>query len=389
MELPIKKIRQLILLLLACLLILPSEYVNGATYIMDYKFCRSVMNSSPFDPIDIKSNFSRADVVVISWVKLGTVTSPGTAYWEWISPDGEKEYTYNVFVRDPRTTEWKYWSWYVVQCPYASATLKPGTWKVKFYFAGKLQFEDEFTVYLDPESLQQILIKIEIHPDTVSKQIDLTKFQFDWIAGTTFTSTLPTEINMGENHRFILNTSSNIDPQSGNISIIPYADLVIPIQYEEQYKLLVYSDLGIVNGSGWYARDTFADYSLKREEHENTSILYNERTIFTGWSGDINETEMYGQILMDEPKVLKTNWITEKTLNPQIIPIIIVGIVLVTVPITVKLSKHRRRRSDYVKEKRYGHYLENLDKLKNIGRISEDVYLKLKHEYENRLKRSN
>jgi len=75
--------------------------------------------------------------------------------------------------------------------------------------------------------------------------------------------------------------------------------------FRKQYYLKVKSDIGNVEGEGWYD-----DGSLAKVSVLNTIISGNtgERFIFMGWSGDILSDSTSVSIIVDKPKTIYANW---------------------------------------------------------------------------------
>jgi hypothetical protein len=191
-------------------------------------------------------------------------------------------------------------------------------------------------------------------------------------------------IDTAEDHRFILKTSSvsAIDRFSGTLSTIPWDNLSVSVYYEEQYNLSIYSEHGAVEGAGWYPKDTVANFSIKTDSVQNSSILFTESLVFVGWGEHINQTDTTGSVIMDNPKKIITNWKKEKILNPLILPRAVGGAILAFTPFVFELKKRGRMHAQQAIRERYEKYLVKLDGLRETGRIGETVYLKLRREYE-------
>jgi len=404
----VPKLRMTVLLTLL-IFTFPLQHVKAEPYVIDHKFCKSVMNKDPYDPIDVTSNVSVTDIEVYCWVKLGTLTSPSIVSWTWISPNGTVGYVESYTTWDPKSHGYTYWGWYVVwsrvdirsswrpaTVPSTSIVKNPGTWKVQFRLDGVLKFEDQLTVNIKPVTIRfesapnivpiSVLTNSTFH-ETASLKTDNGVLEIHWLLGVLLEVKVPPIVDKAENHRFVLKTSSSgtIDRSSGTLSIIPFNDEQIVIYYEEEYGLSIQSDLGKVEGGGWYSNGTVANFSVKIDRTHNSSILFSDSIVFVGWKGDTNQKNMNGSIKMDGPKKIMAVWSKERSINQ---PILLLGFVSATVSVTVlvtslafRLKKRSKKCIHSVTEERYEEYLAKLDNLRETGRISEASYLKLKQEY--------
>jgi hypothetical protein len=77
--------------------------------------------------------------------------------------------------------------------------------------------------------------------------------------------------------------------------------------WKTQYLIIVNSDYGQPLGGGWYDAGATAYASVP------TAIGYTNSTrrVFTGWTGDYSGTSNNATLLVDAPKTLNAQWITQ------------------------------------------------------------------------------
>jgi hypothetical protein len=122
--------------------------------------------------------------------------------------------------------------------------------------------------------------------------------------------------------------------QSGNpISLTMDKPHTAVATYETQYQLIVDSQYGDPQGTGYYASGSTATFSV------TTPVGIMIQQVFTGWDGDFTGTSPTGSITMDKPHSVHANWTTSYF---QLY--ILIG-VLVAIAIVAGLLLWRRRQS--------------------------------------------
>jgi uncharacterized repeat protein (TIGR01451 family) len=93
-------------------------------------------------PIRFKTDFTKADPYVISWVQLRNVEKVYTCTWKWRDPEN------NLWREESKeTAAGQATQWLFSYLPLEEKVFeKPGFWSVLFYIEGKYQFTDHFTV---------------------------------------------------------------------------------------------------------------------------------------------------------------------------------------------------------------------------------------------------
>jgi len=100
--------------------------------------CKSVQNSSPWDPVNETADFTYADERIYGWIRLDTVYKPARVRWIWYMPDG-REYTRDTssWSTDPASQGSQYWTWWKFWYWIALKDFPPadygGSWEVRFF----------------------------------------------------------------------------------------------------------------------------------------------------------------------------------------------------------------------------------------------------------------
>jgi hypothetical protein len=122
--------------------------------------------------------------------------------------------------------------------------------------------------------------------------------------------------------------------QSGNpISLTMDKPHTAVATYETQYQLIVDSQYGDPQGTGYYASGSTATFSV------TTPVGIIVQQVFTAWDGDFTGTSPTGSITMDKPHSVHANWTTS-----YLQLYILIG-VLAAIAIVAALLLWRRRQS--------------------------------------------
>ncbi len=120
---------------------------------------------------------------------------------------------------------------------------------------------------------------------------------------------------------------------SNPLSIRVNSTLDITAKYDQQYPLVVTSEYGTAQGTGWYLRGANATFSVE----SNIEYGNGTRRIFQGWGGDSNSTTNQSWVIINSPKQVGAIWKTqfEVTVTTAGLPAdlnatVLVGDVLVT-----------------------------------------------------------
>ncbi|MDW8036244.1 MAG: hypothetical protein RMI85_07285, partial [Candidatus Korarchaeum sp.] len=163
-----------------------------------------------------------------------------------------------------------------------------------------------------------------------------------------------------------------------------------------QYYLNVTSELGEVEGSGWYDAGSYAKAILKQVKFESDfPWVY----VFSGWEGDAKGKELTSEpILMDGPKVAVAKW--ERRIEPYGIALIVALALASLFGATSLYLLYRYRKVSRLNRKpgripteaeervrRIKEKIARLEEMRRKGEVPERVYRKLKEEYSLELRR--
>ena len=89
-------------------------------------------------------------------------------------------------------------------------------------------------------------------------------------------------------------------------------DLLMTVEYQDEFRLDVVSGVSQVAGAGWYPAGAVANFSAPMYAPlEGPGGLVGIRSRFTGWSGDIVSTANRESVVMDRPYKVVANWIVD------------------------------------------------------------------------------
>ncbi|MEM2896325.1 MAG: hypothetical protein QXG01_01920 [Candidatus Bathyarchaeia archaeon] len=95
------------------------------------------------------------------------------------------------------------------------------------------------------------------------------------------------------------------DGESANPkSIIVKGDLVLRINYEKRFRVIVESEYGNPKGEGWYGSGALANISVETLVNDGNET----RVLFGGWEGDTRSKSANVSVKVDGLKILKANW---------------------------------------------------------------------------------
>lgn len=120
-------------------------------------------------------------------------------------------------------------------------------------------------------------------------------------------------------------------------------------RYGTEYYLNVTSPLGRTEGSGWYAKDTVASFSVdtRTVPAEGFLGLLGMKRSFTQWLGSNNflglSTEPQGSLIMKEPTAIEAVWQDDYSSLTLNIAILILVVAILGVGVAVASRKRRRR----------------------------------------------
>ncbi|RSN75800.1 Ig-like domain-containing protein [Candidatus Methanodesulfokora washburnensis] len=238
--------------------------------------------------------------------------------------------------------------------------------------------------------------------------------EFSWGEGSSHTLSVNREIYVREGERYLFTGWSDGDTSPVR-TITVRGPLSLTAMFKHQYYFRVESDYGVVSGSGWY--DEGATVYAKIDRREGPAEFPYVQ-VFQGWGGDAKGNDLVSDpVLMNGPKIAKALW--KRELSPYLY--VLIGVLVAIVLSAAVYLRHRAKTvvkaaetevkaaegATVVKEEEkpmegtlvremegtrelsadeIRKYLEKLEELHKKGEIGEDVYRKLKEEYERGIK---
>lgn len=95
-------------------------------------------------------------------------------------------------------------------------------------------------------------------------------------------------------------------------TILVRNDLSLTVDYKDEFRLDVVSEVAQVSGTGWYDAGAVANFSAPLlVPQEGIGGLVGIRWKFTRWSGDITSTDHSESVVMNRPYRVVANWVTD------------------------------------------------------------------------------
>ena len=189
-------------------------------------------------------------------------------------------------------------------------------------------------------------VTLDIEPGAgVAVTVDGTTYadqfprRFDWGIGSTHTLQVDpsTQGPSGIQYVFVQWSDGSKDTSR---TFTATQESSLTATFKIQYQLLVSSDLGNPQGSGWYDVNTQATFSVTTPlTVEGFLGTLGGKYVFDHWSGDVTAATATTSVTMDGPKTAKAEWRTDYTM-----PYIIIGAIVAAIAIIVALLLMRRRR---------------------------------------------
>lgn len=137
---------------------------------------------------------------------------------------------------------------------------------------------------------------------------------------------VPGNVLMAEGWRAVFRSWNGTDHENPKTLMIA-ADLLLTIDYQDEFRLDVVSGVTRVAGTGWYPGGVVANFSVPLfVPMEGVGGLIGIRWRFTGWSGGISSAAHSESVVMDRPYRVVANWVVD---YEQLYYLIIVAAILV------------------------------------------------------------
>jgi hypothetical protein len=121
----------------------------------------------------------------------------------------------------------------------------------------------------------------------------------------------PRNVSVAEGWRAVFrswNGTSHENPKT----LLVNTDVLLTLDYRDEFRLEVVSSVGQVGGTGWYPGGAVANFSAPVfVPMEGLGGPVGIRSRFAGWSGDINSNANRESVVMDHPYRVVANWIID------------------------------------------------------------------------------
>jgi hypothetical protein len=121
----------------------------------------------------------------------------------------------------------------------------------------------------------------------------------------------PRNVSMAEGWRAVFRSWNRTDHDNPKTLLVG-TDLLLTVEYQNEFRLDVVSDVTQVSGAGWYRAGAVANFSAPLlVPQQGLGGLVGIRWRFTGWSGDIKSTAKSESVVMDRPYRVVANWVID------------------------------------------------------------------------------
>jgi len=121
----------------------------------------------------------------------------------------------------------------------------------------------------------------------------------------------PGSVSMAEGWRAAFRSWNGTDHQNPKILKVT-KDVLLTVDYQDEFRLDVASDAGYSTGAGWYRSGAVANFSVPMfVPQEGLGGLVGIRWRFTGWSGDIASSTNSESVVMNHPYGVVASWVID------------------------------------------------------------------------------
>ena len=161
----------------------------------------------------------------------------------------------------------------------------------------------------DENSAKDINVIVQTEPRNLLLMIDgsvcSSTQSLLWQIGSVHSVSVDSLIPAIEDSQFVFTGWSDGGNRSHQVTVTQDLDTLTAL-YQVEYELNLTSSQGTVQGAGWYAAGSNAEFEV-----DSLVVDEDTRYLFNQWSGDYTGTEPASQILMDSPKTVSARWQTQ------------------------------------------------------------------------------
>jgi hypothetical protein len=170
------------------------------------------------------------------------------------------------------------------------------------------------------------------------------KKTFNWVLGSTHTVTINESIQESPGVRYVFLKWSDGSNDTSRTIKASSTSKTYSARVKTQYELLVVSDLGNPNGTGWYDKGTNATFSVDSSQPEPGLLGFlGGKFAFQSWAGDSNATTIASKILMNGPKTVQATWVAQNSQAYTYIGGVAVAIIAIALAVTVSTRRKQSR----------------------------------------------
>ncbi len=152
-------------------------------------------------------------------------------------------------------------------------------------------------------------ILINTHPAGLAFTVDGSTYTssrtFTWWQGSSHAISVNSPQDGGTGKRYVYASWSDGGAQSHNY-VVGASNVTVTVDFRTQYELVVNSDHGNAQGSGWYDDGATAAFSVTSPDVQGST-----RYIFQNWTGDHNGTSTSGSVSMTQARIVGVVWKTQ------------------------------------------------------------------------------
>jgi hypothetical protein len=167
----------------------------------------------------------------------------------------------------------------------------------------------------DPQRYQ---ITVKTDPEGLTFSIDDTTYNsnrtFTWDENSNHLFSVNSPQTENEDTQFIYTSWSNGQSRSHSYTV-PGSNDTVTVYFQTLYHLTVISNHGFPSGENWYDSGSTAGFSVTSPDSQGTT-----QYVFINWTGDFTGSEDSDSILMNGPKTITANWITQFYLFTNVNP---------------------------------------------------------------------
>jgi hypothetical protein len=136
----------------------------------------------------------------------------------------------------------------------------------------------------------------------------------------------PKNVTVAKGWRILFQSWNGTDSNNVKRFVIT-KDVLLTIDFRDEFYLDVVSELPEVKGAGWYASGAIANFSAPvLVPSKSWEGMFGVQLSFVGWSGDVESTAPNESIVMDRPHRVAANWAADY--EPLLYPIILAAVLV-------------------------------------------------------------